>query len=324
MGLSSPPTSAGDGADALYGAARIDVGWIVAGETDSRRWSGPVPTLQGRGGVDALLARVSGAGVEAYTFGGSGTDRITALGLLKDQSLLVAGDSDSTDFTLNGQAPLANAGGADAWMARLRYSDGPQIVWSAMWGGTAADRVGALAVALDGGWYVAGTTASADFPGAQPVATPRSAVATLTASSPALAPAAPRSRPHSTAARVTTSCWPRLSAGVTCWWPASPIHPTSPVRPPAAPTASTPPSLPACALIMPLVSAVLPTIASSAFKSSSPTLARVSGSAQSREWLAGLDPFEFMNGAAAQPGTHRRLCGHHRRVLRHRRRCHPR
>ncbi|HYL78611.1 MAG TPA: hypothetical protein VEU96_30750 [Bryobacteraceae bacterium] len=158
----------GNGRDRLYSVAVTSgpsgTAYVAAGETNSTGWSEVQGDLRSRGGLDALIVKVSKLGIEAMTLGGSGDDRATAIAVSADSVIAVAGDSSSDDFRLPSGQPAARTGLADAWLARLQWQDQPQVLTAAMWGGSGDERVGAVAYSPDGNLYVAGTTTSSDYP----------------------------------------------------------------------------------------------------------------------------------------------------------------
>lgn len=94
---------------------------------------------------------------------GAGSDEGRAIGLDSAGNLWVAGLTSSTDFpTLNAEQGSYGGGAWDGFITKLSPSG--EILVSTYLGGSGLDEVWGLAVAPDGGVYVAGITRSADFP----------------------------------------------------------------------------------------------------------------------------------------------------------------
>ena len=100
--------------------------------------------------------------------GGSGTDEGNAIAVDSSGNAYVAGWTSSTNFpTMNPLQP-ANAGGYDAFVAKLNPS-GSALVYSTYLGGIENDAVLGIAVNSSGNAYVAGWTASTNFPTMNPL-----------------------------------------------------------------------------------------------------------------------------------------------------------
>ena len=138
--------------------------------------------LPRRAAVLAVLAALPGtvlgadagggnpAGPFSSFLGGSSTDAVTAVAAGPDGALYVVGTTSSSDFPLASPLQGALAGGSDAFVAKVA-SDGRTLLWSTFLGGTADDGALAVAAAPDGSVWVAGSTASTDFPLAGPLQT---------------------------------------------------------------------------------------------------------------------------------------------------------
>ena len=125
---------------------------------------------QKSGGQDAFLAKISPSGqlILSTYLGGSGDDRGNSVAVDANGQAHVAGSTYSRDFpVLNAWQP-ASAGNQDAFLAKFNAS-GSGLVYSTYFGGsngvTGQNEV-ANAVAVDGGGnaYIAGQTASINFP----------------------------------------------------------------------------------------------------------------------------------------------------------------
>ena len=167
--------SGGDIAYAIAVDANGDV--FVAGSTASFNFPGTSGGAQAAASAngDAFVARLDRnltALAQATYLGGGGGDVAQALAVDATGAVLIAGSTTSTNFPgTAGGAQATPGGGGDAFVARLSH-DLTQLVQSTYVGGSALDQGFALAVQPGGSVYVAGGTASANFPattgGAQP------------------------------------------------------------------------------------------------------------------------------------------------------------
>jgi uncharacterized repeat protein (TIGR01451 family) len=165
------------GGIALDAAGRL---WL-AGETNSENFP-TVNSLQALNkGVkdpyysapDAFIARLDldGAGVKFATYlGGSGFDTATKIALDAAGNAYVTGHTGSDDFPALGAAQAARNNGQvnspnvyDAFVAKLNVA-GPRLAYATFLGGRGQDYGYAIAVDAAGNAYVAGNTASQDFP----------------------------------------------------------------------------------------------------------------------------------------------------------------
>jgi hypothetical protein len=121
-----------------------DGGYAVAGYTDS--------TGLTAGGFDQTLVKYDSSGIEQWskTWGGTGNDFASALVQTSDGGYAVAGSTNSTGLT---------AGGIDQTL--VKYDSSGVEQWSKTWGGDLSDIANALVQTSDGGYAVAGYTASA-------------------------------------------------------------------------------------------------------------------------------------------------------------------
>jgi hypothetical protein len=151
---------------AVDGAGRA----YVTGVTDSADF----PAIPGafdpsyNGDDDAFVARLNAAGtaLEYATFlGGGGGDWGKDIAVDGAGRAYVAGDTTSADFPATPGAfdPSHNGGYWDAFVARLNAA-GTALEYAAFLGGGSVDSSPAIAVDGAGRAYVAGGTASADFP----------------------------------------------------------------------------------------------------------------------------------------------------------------
>lgn len=158
----------GSGDEFAYGLA-LDANnnlWI-AGGTSSTNFplsrTGAQRTLAG--GYDAFVSQFDPNGGLLYSsyLGGGGDDFAYGIALDAAGNVYVAGPTVSTDFpgTASGFQP-ANAGGTDAWAAKLSPSGG--LLWATYLGGSADDEATAVAVDGSGAVYLTGDTTSSNFP----------------------------------------------------------------------------------------------------------------------------------------------------------------
>ena len=113
--------------------------------------------------TNAFAAKISPDGstlVYATFLGGSGIDAATAIAVDDSGSAYVAGNTTSPDFP----ASLAAGGGAGEIFVSKLNADGSALLYSAVVGGSGLDTVAAVVVDSHGSAYIAGKTASADFP----------------------------------------------------------------------------------------------------------------------------------------------------------------
>ena len=122
-------------------------------------------TLGAPRGVDAYVAKLSPGGSLLYLtyLGGSGQDQAYGIAVDGAGSAVIAGTTYSTNFpTLNAAQP-GLGGGQDGFVAKLNPA-GNGLVFSTYLGGSGADSAAGVSVDPQGNIYVAGGTASANFP----------------------------------------------------------------------------------------------------------------------------------------------------------------
>jgi len=161
-----------EGANALKLDASGNV--LVAGSTNSSNFpgtSGGAQPAYGGGFNDGFVARLSSnltTLMQATYLGGTGgtsDDRVDAMAIDASGNVLVAGLTTSTIFpgTAGGAQPAYGGGSSDAFLARLT-SNLTMLTQATYLGGSGFDRPNALALGAGGTLFVAGTTASANFP----------------------------------------------------------------------------------------------------------------------------------------------------------------
>jgi thiamine transporter ThiT len=139
---------------------------FVTGYTESMDFpEAPGSRLGGPSGVDVYVAKIGPAGQLLYLtyLGGSGDDRGYGIAVDSAGSAIVTGWTYSANFPILGAAQPRLGGGRDGFVAKLAPA-GNALVFSTFVGGSGADSGNAVAVDQQGNIYIAGETASADFP----------------------------------------------------------------------------------------------------------------------------------------------------------------
>ncbi len=142
----------------------------VAGWTDSNNLPTQNPLRTRSGGVEAFVIKWNPSGnslVYATYLGGSGDDRALSVAVDSSGSVLLAGSTTSTNFPAFMAVRSASGGGRDAFAVKLDPT-GAAFVYSTYLGGAAQDSANAIAVDTAGNAYIAGETASDNFPLANP------------------------------------------------------------------------------------------------------------------------------------------------------------
>ncbi len=159
------------GSDAAYGIAVDGLGnAFVAGQTFSagfRVLGGGFQSPTRGGTSDCFVAKLnpSGSGL-AYSavLGGKDLDACSGIAIDAQGNAYVTGTTYSADFpVVPGGAQTSFGGGTDAFVTKLDPS-GATLVYSTFLGGTGPDFATSIAVDSSGAAYVAGTTASVNFP----------------------------------------------------------------------------------------------------------------------------------------------------------------
>ena len=163
----------GSGAEAINGMA-IDAAGnaYVVGSTNSPDFpvSSGVAQTAPAGGVDIFVTKFdpTGKGVYSTYLGGGGDDFGNSIAVDSSGNVFLTGTTASSNFpvTLTAYQPRT-AGGSDAFITKLSPSGG--LVFSTYLGGTGFDSGNAIAIDSSGAVYVAGQTASGDFPTLNPL-----------------------------------------------------------------------------------------------------------------------------------------------------------
>jgi len=115
---------------------------------------------------DAFVTKLApGGGALAYStyLGGTGDDTGSGIAVDAAGDAYVAGTTASTDFPVKNALQASNAGGHDAFVAKLNPA-GSALLWGTYLGGTSDDWGNVIALDAGGNPVVAGTTTSATFP----------------------------------------------------------------------------------------------------------------------------------------------------------------
>jgi Beta-propeller repeat len=99
----------------------------------------------------------------ATYLGGTGTSAVTGTAVDSSGDLYVTGWTESLNFQIAGPVQASNAGGVDAFVAKLSPA-GSGLLYATYIGGSGEDQGAAIAVDSSGEAYVTGSTASTNFP----------------------------------------------------------------------------------------------------------------------------------------------------------------
>jgi Bacterial Ig domain/Beta-propeller repeat/Viral BACON domain/Putative binding domain, N-terminal len=158
---------AGDSANAIAvdGAGNAYVGGTT-GSTNFPVTAGAVSTTLG-GSTDGFVAKINASGtalIYSTFLGGSGQESVAGIALDASGDAFVTGSTSSINFPVTTGAPQTALKSAnDAFVAKLNPA-GAHLLYSTYLGGSTEDDGYAIAVDGSGNAYVAGTTASVDFP----------------------------------------------------------------------------------------------------------------------------------------------------------------
>ena len=163
-------TYLGGGSDSGFAIAVDPTGAVyVAGQTASVSFpvtAGGIQPSNNGGFSDCFVSKLNATGsalVYSTYLGGSGQDLCSGIAIDPGDDAYVTGTSYSTDFPL--QAPLQGSllGSASAFVAEINPA-GSALLYSTYLGGSILDNGNAIAVDSTGSAYIAGSTASPDFP----------------------------------------------------------------------------------------------------------------------------------------------------------------
>jgi hypothetical protein len=139
---------------------------FVVGYTTSANFPLAQPLQSRRSGArDAFIAKIDSSGqtlLFSTYFGGSGVDTATAVAVDPAGLVYVAGETLSKNFLVKSPAQLKNGGKKDSFLLKLNSYFA--LEFATYLGGNGDDRATALAVSPDGSPFLAGCTASTNFP----------------------------------------------------------------------------------------------------------------------------------------------------------------
>ncbi|MEK7677399.1 MAG: formylglycine-generating enzyme family protein [Verrucomicrobiota bacterium] len=132
-----------------------DGGFLLGGRSNSGKQGNK--ETPGFGGYDYWVVRLNAAGDKLWdkTYGGTDEDRLVAVAPASDGGFLLGGRSRSP---VGGNRTAEPLGGYDFWVVRLD-AQGNKL-WDKAFGGSADETLWALAGTPDGGWILAGSSAS--------------------------------------------------------------------------------------------------------------------------------------------------------------------
>jgi uncharacterized repeat protein (TIGR01451 family) len=163
----------GSDSDAAFGLTVDAAGnAYVTGNTASINFptANALQTANG-GGIDAFVTKLNAAGnalVYSTYLGGSGDDFGRGVVVDGAGNAYVAGYTGSANFPTVNAIQAANGGGIDAFVTKLNAA-GTALLYSSYLGGSANEQAFAIEVDVSGNAYVAGNTASVNFPTANAV-----------------------------------------------------------------------------------------------------------------------------------------------------------
>lgn len=94
---------------------------------------------------------------------GNRNEAITSVAFGSDDSIYIAGWTESTSLPVLGAVQSAHKGSTDCFVAKLS-PNGQTLQWATFFGGTGADRVNAMAIDSSRRAIIAGSTSSSNFP----------------------------------------------------------------------------------------------------------------------------------------------------------------
>jgi len=148
-GIFATPTANGDG--------YLLIGQSSSNDGDIQPNPGSPPWLRNRGGQDIWAAKLDKNGniLWRQLFGGAGNESAASIRSTADGGLIIAGTTNSNDQDVHGLH-----GGSDMWVVKVDAAG--NIQWQKCLGGTANETASDLEITDDGGYLIAGKTASQD------------------------------------------------------------------------------------------------------------------------------------------------------------------
>ena len=115
-------------------------------------------------GLDPSLATVIDPDLLYSSYwGGSRNESITAVAMGTDDSIFIAGWTESTNLAVSNAYQATEKGSTDGFVAKLS-ANGQSLVWATFIGGIGADRINGIAVDSSNRPVIAGSTSSTNFP----------------------------------------------------------------------------------------------------------------------------------------------------------------
>lgn len=132
-----------------------DGGYILGGHSFS--YTSGDKTQDSVGVADYWIVKTNAVGTVSWdrTIGGTGRDKLTFLQVTPDGGYIIAGESASN---ISGDKPENSKGGHDYWIVKLNTAG--SIEWQNTIGGTGEDYEPGIIPTMDGGYLLAGTSAS--------------------------------------------------------------------------------------------------------------------------------------------------------------------
>jgi hypothetical protein len=163
----------GTAEDLGYGVAVDSAGnAYVTGDTYSTNFPTKSPLQQSnRGGFDAFVARIASSGttLEYSTYlGGSGEDLGVSIAVDTAGSAYITGYTSSNDFPTRNPLQPNSRGGLEVFVTKV-FADASEIAFNTYLGGNGSDTGNGIAVDQGGNIFLAGTTASTNFPTRNPI-----------------------------------------------------------------------------------------------------------------------------------------------------------
>ncbi len=144
----------------------------IAGDTLSADF-GVLNATQGAigGQQDGFVAKLDGSGVRVFStfFGGSQNEHVGGIATDGTGIVFLTGGTLSTNLPVVAATQALNAGGQDAFIAKIKTTATTQILYSTYLGGsggslTAPEQGNAIAIDASGSAYVTGVVSSTNFP----------------------------------------------------------------------------------------------------------------------------------------------------------------
>lgn len=132
-----------------------DGGYLLGGSSTSGQ--GGDKSQSSRGSQDYWVVKINSAGVKQWDrrFGGSGYDDLRKIMQIKTGEYILAGFSDSP---VSGDKSQASRGSRDYWVLKINASGAK--LWDNRYGGNLTDNLEAFSQTSDGGYVLAGSSAS--------------------------------------------------------------------------------------------------------------------------------------------------------------------